>query len=184
VTPLETIDWRSASARSYSTSGYARRPDRLLDRTDLLRPWARAPRSSGSWARSLEITLGYLQTRRDLQATESVVPGAPAPHADMLLKTESSRVRRSTRGLVFANGDPKTALACADGQGLHGRRRPPGLCRDDPDARGIGFTWELTCTLLQARQDLRDALRLDRSADRPRARRRRILNADPSQRLG
>ena len=118
-------------------------PTTLLERTDRIAAVGASATLLGVMARSLEITLGYLQTRETFKRPIGSFQALQHRTADMLLKTESSRSAVYRAAWCLANGDPETALACATAKAYAGDAARLVCAEAIQMHGGIGFTWEL-----------------------------------------
>jgi alkylation response protein AidB-like acyl-CoA dehydrogenase len=144
VTPLETIDLAQRFGEVVlDHPATLVGPIGLLDRTDLLAAVGASATLFGIMARSLEITLGYLQTRETFKRPIGSFQALQHRMADMLLKTESSRSAVYRAAWCLANGDPETALACATAKAYTGDAARQVCAETIQMHGGIGFTWEL-----------------------------------------
>ena len=118
-------------------------PTALLERTDQLAAVGAAATLLGVMVKSLEITLGYLQTRETFKRAIGSFQALQHRAADMLLKTESSRSAVYRAAWCLATGDPETALACAAAKAYAGDAARLVTAEAIQMHGGIGFTWEL-----------------------------------------
>jgi alkylation response protein AidB-like acyl-CoA dehydrogenase len=118
-------------------------PLSLLDRTDQLAAVGASATLFGIMAKSLEITLGYLQTRETFKRPIGSFQALQHRMADMLLRTESSRSAVYRAAWCLAAGDPETALACATAKAYTGDAARLVCAETVQMHGGIGFTWEL-----------------------------------------
>ena len=95
------------------------------------------------WPSSLEITLGYLQTRETFKRPIGSFQALQHRTADMLLKTESSRSAAYRAAWCLAAKDPEAALACATAKAYAGDAARLVCAESIQMHGGIGFTWEL-----------------------------------------
>ena len=144
VTPLPTIDLAQRFGEvALDHKATLIGPVSLLEKTDLLAAVGAAATLLGVMARSLEITLGYLQTRETFKRPIGSFQALQHRTADMLLKTESSRSAVYRAAWCLANGDPETALACATAKAYAGDAARLVCAEAIQMHGGIGFTWEL-----------------------------------------
>jgi alkylation response protein AidB-like acyl-CoA dehydrogenase len=144
VTPLETIDLAQRFgevALDHPATLIA--PLGVLERTDWLAAVGASATLLGVMARSLEITLGYLQTRETFKRPIGSFQVLQHRAADMLLRTESSRSAVYRAAWCLAAGDPETALACATAKAYAGDSARLVTAEAIQMHGGIGFTWEL-----------------------------------------
>jgi len=118
-------------------------PTSLLEPTDLLAAVGAAATLLGVMARSLEITLGYLQTRETFKRPIGSFQALQHRTADMLLKTESSRSAAYRAAWCLAAKDPEAVLACATAKAYAGDAARLVCAEAVQMHGGIGFTWEL-----------------------------------------
>ncbi len=118
-------------------------PTSLLERTDLLAAVGASATLLGIMAKSLEITLGYLQTREAFKRPIGTFQTLQHRMADMLLRTESSRSAVYRAAWCLAENDPETALACATAKAYAGDSARLVCAETIQMHGGIGFTWEL-----------------------------------------
>jgi len=118
-------------------------PLSLLERTDQLAAVGASATLFGIMAKSLEITLGYLQTRETFKRPIGSFQALQHRMADMLLRTESSRSAVYRAAWCLAAADPETALACATAKAYTGDAARLVCAETVQMHGGIGFTWEL-----------------------------------------
>jgi alkylation response protein AidB-like acyl-CoA dehydrogenase len=118
-------------------------PLALLERTDLLAAVGASATLLGVMARSLEITLGYLQTRETFKRPIGSFQALQHRTADMLLRSESSRSAVYRAAWCLSVDDPETALACATAKAYAGDAARLVCAEAIQMHGGIGFTWEL-----------------------------------------
>jgi alkylation response protein AidB-like acyl-CoA dehydrogenase len=118
-------------------------PTSLLERTDRLAAVGAAATLLGVMARSLEITLGYLQTRETFKRPIGSFQALQHRTADMLLRAESSRSAVYRAAWCLAADDPEAALACAAAKAYAGDAARLVTAEAVQMHGGIGFTWEL-----------------------------------------
>ena len=118
-------------------------PTSLLERTDLLAAVGAGATLLGVMAKSLEITLGYLQTRETFKRAIGSFQALQHRTADMLLRVESSRSAVYRAAWCLAANDPDTALACATAKAYAGDAARLVTAEAIQMHGGIGFTWEL-----------------------------------------
>jgi alkylation response protein AidB-like acyl-CoA dehydrogenase len=144
VTPLPTIDLAQRFGEiALDHKAALIGPVSLLERTDLLAAVGAAATLLGVMARSLEITLGYLQTRETFKRPIGSFQALQHRTADMLLKTESSRSAAYRAAWCLANADPEAVLACATAKAYAGDAARLVCAEAIQMHGGIGFTWEL-----------------------------------------
>jgi alkylation response protein AidB-like acyl-CoA dehydrogenase len=144
VTPLQTIDLAQRFGEvSLDHAATLVGPLSLLERTDLLAAVGAGATLLGVMARSLEITLGYLQTRETFKRPIGSFQALQHRMADMLLRTESSRSAVYRAAWCLAENDPDTALACATAKAYAGDAARLVCAETIQMHGGIGFTWEL-----------------------------------------
>jgi alkylation response protein AidB-like acyl-CoA dehydrogenase len=118
-------------------------PLTLIEPTDLLAAVGASATLLGIMAKSLEITLGYLQTRETFKRPIGSFQALQHRMADMLLRTESSRSAVYRAAWCLAANDPDTALACATAKAYAGDAARLVCAEAIQMHGGIGFTWEL-----------------------------------------
>jgi alkylation response protein AidB-like acyl-CoA dehydrogenase len=144
VTPLQTIDLAQRFGEvQLDHPATLVGPLGLLERTDLLAAVGAGATLLGVMARSLEITLGYLQTRETFKRPIGSFQVLQHRMADMLLRTESSRSAVYRAAWCLAENDPDTALACATAKAYAGDAARLVCAEAIQMHGGIGFTWEL-----------------------------------------
>jgi alkylation response protein AidB-like acyl-CoA dehydrogenase len=144
VTALETIDLAQRFGEvAFDHPATLVGSVSLLERTDLLAAVGAGATLLGVMARSLEITLGYLQTRETFKRPIGSFQALQHRTADMLLKVESSRSAVYRAAWCLAAGDPETALACATAKAYAGDAARLVCAEAVQMHGGIGFTWEL-----------------------------------------
>jgi len=144
VTPLETIDLAQRFGEvALDHPATLVGPLGLLERTDLLAAVGAGATLLGVMTKSLEITLGYLQTRETFKRAIGSFQVLQHRTADMLLKTESSRSAVYRAAWCLAAKDPDTALACATAKAYAGDAARLVCAEAIQMHGGIGFTWEL-----------------------------------------
>jgi alkylation response protein AidB-like acyl-CoA dehydrogenase len=144
VTPLETIDLAQRFGEvALDHPATLLGPLSLLERTDQLAAVGAGATLLGVMARSLEITLGYLQTRETFKRPIGSFQALQHRTADMLLRTESARSAVYRAAWCLAVGDPDTALACATAKAYAGDAARLVCAEAIQMHGGIGFTWEL-----------------------------------------
>jgi alkylation response protein AidB-like acyl-CoA dehydrogenase len=144
VTPLQTIDLAQRFGEvALDHKATLVGPLGILEHTDLLAATGAAATLLGVMARSLEITLGYLQTRETFKRPIGSFQALQHRMADMLLRTESSRSAVYRAAWCLAANDPDTALACATAKAYAGDAARLVCAEAVQMHGGIGFTWEL-----------------------------------------
>jgi alkylation response protein AidB-like acyl-CoA dehydrogenase len=144
VTPLQTIDLAQRFGEVVlDHPATLVGPLSLLERTDQLAAVGASATLLGVMARSLELTLGYLQTRETFKRPIGSFQALQHRASDMLLRTESSRSAVYRAAWCLAVNDPDTALACAAAKAYAGDAARLVCAEAIQMHGGIGFTWEL-----------------------------------------
>jgi alkylation response protein AidB-like acyl-CoA dehydrogenase len=144
VTPLPTIDLAQRFGEIVlDHAATLLGPTALLGRTDRLAAVGASATLLGIMARSLEITLGYLQTRETFKRPIGSFQALQHRMADMLLRAESSRSAVYRAAWCVQADDPDTALACATAKAYAGDAARLVTAETIQMHGGIGFTWEL-----------------------------------------
>jgi alkylation response protein AidB-like acyl-CoA dehydrogenase len=144
VTRLETIDLAQRFGEvALDHPATLLGPVSLLERTDRLAAVGAAATLLGVMAKSLEITLGYLQTRETFKRPIGSFQALQHRAADMLLRTESSKSAVYRAAWALAVGDPEADLACATAKAYAGDAARLVTAEAIQMHGGIGFTWEL-----------------------------------------
>jgi alkylation response protein AidB-like acyl-CoA dehydrogenase len=144
VTPLPTIDLAQRFGEiALDHAATLLGPTALLGRTDRLAAVGASATLLGIMARSLEITLGYLQTRETFKRPIGSFQALQHRMADMLLRAESSRSAVYRAAWCVQADDPDTALACATAKAYAGDAARLVTAETIQMHGGIGFTWEL-----------------------------------------
>lgn len=144
VTPLQTIDLAQRFGDvALDHEGASLGPLTLLDRVDRLGAVAAAAMMLGLMARSLEMTLEYVQTRQAFARPIGAFQALQHRMADMLLKVESTRSAVYRAAWCLDVDDAEAALACATAKAYAGDAARL-VCGEAIQMHGgIGFTWEL-----------------------------------------
>ncbi len=122
-------------------------PLALLDRVDRLAAVGASAMLLGIMARSLEMTLEYVQTRQAFKRPIGAFQALQHRLADMLLKTESTRSAVYRAAWCLDTDDTDAALACATAKAYAGDAARL-VCGETIQMHGgIGFTWELDVQL-------------------------------------
>jgi alkylation response protein AidB-like acyl-CoA dehydrogenase len=144
VTPLTTIDLAQRFgdvALEHRVTPIGSRD--LLERADRLAAVGASAMLLGLMARSLEMTLEYVQTRQTFKRPIGAFQALQHRLADMLLKTESTRSAVYRAAWCFDTDDADAALACATAKAYAGDAARL-VCGETIQMHGgIGFTWEL-----------------------------------------
>ena len=144
VTRLETIDLAQRFGEvALDHPATLVGPASLLERADLLAAVGAAATLLGVMAKSLEITLGYLQTRETFKRAIGSFQALQHRAADMLLRVESSKSAVYRAAWALAAGDPEAGLACATAKAYAGDAARLVTAEAIQMHGGIGFTWEL-----------------------------------------
>jgi alkylation response protein AidB-like acyl-CoA dehydrogenase len=144
VVPLQTIDLAQRFGEvALDHPATLVGPTSLLERTDQLAAVGAAATLLGIMVKSLELTLGYLQTREAFKRQIGSFQALQHRMADMLLRTESSRSAVYRAAWCLQANDPDTALACATAKAYTGDAARLVTAETIQMHGGIGFTWEL-----------------------------------------
>jgi alkylation response protein AidB-like acyl-CoA dehydrogenase len=144
VVPLQTIDLAQRFGEvTLDHPATLLGPTTLLERTDQLAAVGAAATLLGVMVKSLELTLGYLQTREAFKRQIGSFQALQHRMADMLLRTESSRSAVYRAAWCLQASDPDTALACATAKAYAGDAARLVTAEAIQMHGGIGFTWEL-----------------------------------------
>ncbi len=115
----------------------------LLERTDRLAAVGAAATLLGLMARSLEMTLEYVNARSAFQRPIGAFQALQHRLADMLLRTESTRSAVYRAAWCLDANDPEAILACATAKAYAGDSARL-VCGETIQMHGgIGFTWEV-----------------------------------------
>jgi alkylation response protein AidB-like acyl-CoA dehydrogenase len=144
VTPLATIDLAQRFgdvALEHRVTAIGARD--LLERVDRLAAVGASAMLLGLMARSLEMTLEYVQTRQAFKRPIGAFQALQHRLADMLLKTESTRSAVYRAAWCLDTDHEDAALACATAKAYAGDAARL-VCGETIQMHGgIGFTWEL-----------------------------------------
>jgi alkylation response protein AidB-like acyl-CoA dehydrogenase len=118
-------------------------PPTLLDSVDRVAAVGAGAMLLGVMARSLEITLEYVKTRRAFGRPIGSFQSLQHRAAEMLVRVESTRSAVYRAAWCLANDDPETDLACAAAKAYAGEAGRAVSGESIQMHGGIGFTWEL-----------------------------------------